>query len=102
MTETTLLTPPSVGQALRTLLRADATVLLRNRQALLLSIVLPVAILFLMQLAFGSLRVDEEDEFQGLDLSQHSESAYVLGTAGGYEPTHEVGHAAAVMRRVEA
>ena len=47
MTETTLLTPPSVGQALRTLLRADATVLLRNRQALLLSIVLPVAILFL-------------------------------------------------------
>lgn len=47
MTETTLLTPPSVGQALRTLLRADATVLLRNRQALLLSIVLPVAMLFI-------------------------------------------------------
>ena len=47
MTETTLLKPPPIGLAMRTLLRADATVLLRNRQALLLSIVLPVAILFL-------------------------------------------------------
>lgn len=47
MTETTLLEPPPVGLALRTLLRADATVLLRNRQALLLSIVLPVAMLFI-------------------------------------------------------
>ena len=47
VTETTLRKPPPTGMALRTLLRADATVLLRNRQALLLSIVLPVAILFL-------------------------------------------------------
>ena len=47
MTETTLRKPPSVPLALRTLLRADATVLTRNRQALLLSIVLPVAILFI-------------------------------------------------------
>ena len=47
MTEATLLTPPSARVALRSLLRADATVLLRNRQALLLSIVLPVAMLLI-------------------------------------------------------
>jgi Amt family ammonium transporter len=40
-----------------------------------------VAILGLLRGVFGSLRVDEEDEIQGLDLSEHSESAY--GTAGG-------------------
>ena len=32
----------------------------------------------------GGLRVDEDGELTGLDLSQHSESAYVFGT-GGYE-----------------
>jgi ammonium transporter, Amt family len=32
----------------------------------------------------GGVRVDQDDEFSGLDLSQHSESAYVFG-AGGYE-----------------
>ena len=31
----------------------------------------------------GGLRVNEDDEFAGLDLSQHSENAYVFGT-GGY------------------
>jgi Amt family ammonium transporter len=40
-----------------------------------------VAILGLLRGVFGSLRVDEEDEIRGLDLSEHSESAY--GTAGG-------------------
>jgi Amt family ammonium transporter len=30
------------------------------------------------------LRVSDEDEVAGLDLSQHSETAYVLGGAGGY------------------
>jgi Amt family ammonium transporter len=33
----------------------------------------------------GGVRVDQDDEYSGLDQSQHSESAYVLGT-GGYEP----------------
>jgi Amt family ammonium transporter len=33
----------------------------------------------------GGLRVDQDDESSGLDLSQHSESAYVFGSAGGYE-----------------
>jgi ammonium transporter, Amt family len=31
----------------------------------------------------GGVRVNEEDEFAGLDLSQHSENAYVFAT-GGY------------------
>ncbi len=35
------------------------------------------AILTGLKLAFGSLRVDEEAEEDGLDLSEHSESAYV-------------------------
>jgi len=39
------------------------------------------AILVLLRVAFGSLRVAEEDELGGLDLSEHSESAY--GFAGG-------------------
>ena len=29
---------------------------------------------------FGSLRVAEEEEFEGLDVSAHSESAYAFGT----------------------
>ena len=39
--------------------------------------VLTVAILFLLKMVFGDLSVSEEDEHSGLDLSQHSESAYV-------------------------
>jgi Amt family ammonium transporter len=35
-------------------------------------------ILTAMKLAFGSLRVGEEDEATGLDLSEHSESAYAF------------------------
>ncbi|MBW2389518.1 MAG: ammonium transporter [Deltaproteobacteria bacterium] len=34
------------------------------------------AILFMMKLVMGDLRVSPEDESQGLDLSQHSETAY--------------------------
>ncbi len=33
----------------------------------------------------GGLRVTDDDEFAGLDLSQHSESAYVFGSTSGYE-----------------
>jgi Amt family ammonium transporter len=43
----------------------------------------PVAtavILLALKAVFGTLRVAEEEEFEGLDLSQHSESAYVLGS----------------------
>ncbi len=28
---------------------------------------------------FGSLRVEEDGEYEGLDLAEHSESAYALG-----------------------
>jgi Amt family ammonium transporter len=36
-----------------------------------------------LRLVFGSLRVSSEDEFEGLDLSQHSESAYAFGATPG-------------------
>jgi Amt family ammonium transporter len=39
--------------------------------------VLTVAILFLLKMVFGDLSVSEEAEHAGLDLSEHSESAYV-------------------------
>jgi len=41
--------------------------------------VMTVAILSVMKLFFGSLRVTEEAEYEGLDLSEHSESAYTMG-----------------------
>ena len=40
------------------------------------AIVLTLVILVILNLLFGSLRVDEEAESMGLDLSQHSETAY--------------------------
>ena len=40
------------------------------------SVVLTLGILFVLKLAFGSLRVDEDAEVLGLDLSEHSETAY--------------------------
>jgi Amt family ammonium transporter len=42
-----------------------------------------VAILGVLRLAFGSLRVSEEEEIDGLDLSQHSENAYGVVAGGG-------------------
>jgi len=60
----------------------------------------PVAtlvILLVLRAVFGTLRVDDEAEFAGLDLSEHSESAYEFGTASGTSATHmaAVGHAPA-------
>ena len=40
------------------------------------SIVMTLIILFVLRALFGSLRVTEDEEAQGLDLSEHSESAY--------------------------
>jgi Amt family ammonium transporter len=37
----------------------------------------------------GGLRVNEDDEFAGLDLSQHSENAYVFATGGYGGASHE-------------
>ncbi|HWP65176.1 MAG TPA: ammonium transporter [Candidatus Limnocylindria bacterium] len=45
----------------------------------------PVAtlvILYALSAIMGSLRVSEEDEYTGLDLSQHSETAYEFGANG--------------------
>ena len=63
--------------------------------------VVTVVILFGLKAVFGSLRVDDEDEEGGLDLSQHSESGYVLA-GGGFgsgaliETAHPVSHGAKV------
>jgi ammonium transporter, Amt family len=37
-----------------------------------------LAILFLLRLVFGELRVSDEAEFEGLDVAEHSETAYLL------------------------
>jgi Amt family ammonium transporter len=41
--------------------------------------VLTIGILFVLKLVMGDLRVNQEDEYRGLDLSEHSESAYGTG-----------------------
>lgn len=49
-----------------------------------------------LKMVFGSLRVAEEDEVEGLDLSQHSESAYSPGGGGSIvspEMMHPAHHA---------
>ena len=35
-------------------------------------------ILYGLKLVFGNLRVGDEQEFEGLDLSEHSETAYTM------------------------
>lgn len=44
--------------------------------------VMTFIILMALQAIFGSLRVPEENEFDGLDISEHSENAYSLGAGG--------------------
>ena len=53
-----------------------------------MAVLAPVAtflILTVLKLVFGSLRVSEEEEFNGLDLSAHEESAYAFGTGAQSE-----------------
>jgi ammonia channel protein AmtB len=57
------------------------------------------AILGVLRLAFGSLRVSDEEEIDGLDLSQHSESAY--GLAGGGVVPEAVGSGALGLGVIE-
>ena len=63
-----------------------------------------IAILLVLKAAFGSLRVSDEDEVEGLDLSQHSESGYSgLGSGGIVEGLHAVypaPHPIAAQRRM--
>jgi ammonium transporter, Amt family len=45
-----------------------------------------VLILLGLRIVFGSLRVQDEEEADGLDLAEHSESAYGLAGGGGMAP----------------
>jgi ammonium transporter, Amt family len=59
--------------------------------------VMSFAILMALKLVFGSLRVSDEDEFEGLDLSAHSENAYSFvggSSMGGSSSSHAEGAAA--------
>ena len=58
----------------------------------------PVAtlvILYALRLVFGSLRVNDESEFDGLDVSEHSESAYSFGSGASVGAGHGHGTAEA-------
>ena len=62
-------------------------VIVQLKGIIFVAIFAPVAtvlILGALKMAFGSLRVDEEEEVVGLDLSQHSESAYSGSGSGGH------------------
>ena len=50
-------------------------------------------ILMALKFAFGSLRVSDEEEFDGLDVSEHSESAYSM-TSGSSMGGSQAGHGA--------
>lgn len=56
-------------------------------------------ILMVLKAVFGSLRVSEEEEVEGLDLSQHSESAYALsgGSSIVADASSIVSHATPAM-----
>jgi len=41
-----------------------------------------IVILYALNAIMGSLRVSNEEEYSGLDLSQHSETAYEYGSNG--------------------
>jgi Amt family ammonium transporter len=49
-----------------------------------------VVILSILKLFFGSLRVSQEEEVEGLDLTQHAENAYAIG-GGTLVPSHPIG-----------
>jgi Amt family ammonium transporter len=47
--------------------------------------VMTIGILGVLRL-FGSLRVSEEEEYEGLDVASHSESAYAFGSGSSISP----------------
>jgi len=62
--------------------------------------VLTFVILLILKVLFGSLRVSEEEEVEGLDLSQHSESAYALSAGSSIIADASIissGHPASTM-----
>lgn len=65
-----------------------AQIMIQLEGVLIVAVLAPVAtflILTVLKLVFGSLRVSDEEEFNGLDLSSHSESAYAYGTGAQSE-----------------
>ena len=65
-----------------------AQIMIQLEGVLIVAVLAPVAtfiILTILKLVFGSLRVTDEEEFNGLDLSSHSESAYAYGTGAQSE-----------------
>jgi Amt family ammonium transporter len=65
-----------------------AQIMIQLEGVLIVAVLAPVAtflILTLLKLIFGSLRVSDEEEFNGLDISAHSESAYAFGTGAQAE-----------------
>ena len=65
-----------------------AQIMVQLEGVLIVAVLAPVAtflILTVLKLVFGSLRVSEEEEFNGLDLSSHEESAYAFGTGSQSE-----------------
>ncbi len=63
-------------------------IMIQLEGVLIVAVLAPVAtfvILTVLKLVFGSLRVSEDEEFNGLDLSSHSESAYAFGTGAQSE-----------------
>ena len=66
----------------------SAQIMIQLEGVLIVLVLAPVAtfvILSILKLVFGSLRVTEEEEYNGLDLSSHSESAYAFGTGAQSE-----------------
>jgi ammonium transporter, Amt family len=65
-----------------------AQIMIQLEGVLIVAVLAPVAtflILTVLKLVFGTLRVSDEEEFNGLDLSSHSESAYAFGTGSQSE-----------------
>ncbi len=65
-----------------------------------LAVVMTFVILKVLDAVMG-LRVTDEDEVTGLDLSQHSETAYVLGSSVSGEYLSAVGHGETAARASE-
>jgi Amt family ammonium transporter len=64
----------------------SAQILIQLEGVAIVLVLAPLAtfvLLTLLKLVFGGLRVDEEAEFNGLDLTEHDEAAYSMGGGQG-------------------
>ncbi len=63
-----------------------AQIMIQLEGVLIVAVYAPIAtfvLLTVLKLLFGGLRVTDEAEFNGLDLSEHSEAAYTMGGGPG-------------------